>query len=217
MLEPYQSELLSMSLSVLGSSLAGAIIAAYLFRNVFTTKFIIIAFVLSVGMIFVSFAAAETSNAVMVLGAMLLFGACSGCTLGGFVIAVTHEHPRAKEVVGITVGIVAISTFAAAAVGMFSGYNFQSLGAYLFIGLLILIGIGVLQLFIRVEKKTDLIIGGIASVFWVVYMVYNFNKVVHGYDEASWRAAADIGMNTYLDMVNLFIRLLPIIAEALSK
>jgi FtsH-binding integral membrane protein len=213
---PEQSQLLNMSMWVVGSSLAGCILAAWFFRNIINWAIIIIGFIASIALMFVAFAIAQTNNGFLVLLASFLFGATSGCTLGGFILAVTENHSRAKEVVAITVGIVAIATVATAVVGIFSGYNFQGLGTYLFTGLLILIGIVIFQIFFQVSKKTDLVIGAMASVFWVVYLLYDFNKVVDKYDQATWEAALDIGMNVYLNMVNLFVRLLPIIADALD-
>lgn len=206
-----------MSMAVMGSSFLGAILAAWFLRKAFSLGLILFSLVSAIAMIFVTQWAAGTEQAVFVLGCSFFFGAFSGCPFGGFTIAVTHKHPRAQEVVGITIGAVALSTLLAAAVGMYSGYEFQWLDNWLFAGLIILILVGILKLIFGVKGILDLIIGILASLFWVIYLVHDFNKVVDKYDTASWQAAVEIGMGIYLEMANLFVQLLPLIAKLLDK
>lgn len=215
-MEPYQVQLFSMSMFLVGCMLVGTAPSAWALRNTHSWSIVIGSFVVSIGLIFVVMYASYTQNAILVGGASLLFGGSVGATLGSFAVAVTHGRRRGAEAVALTLGIVALSTMAAAVIGMLSGFNFQGIGGVMFTLLLFLLGISILMIFVRLGKIWELIIGSAASVFWFVYLIYDFNKVVHKYTEATWPAAAEIAMNIYLDMVNLFIRLLPIIVELLD-
>lgn len=213
---PSQVQLLVMVIQLLSVMLMGAVVSAWLLRNYFSWPLVIGSFVVTIILIFVMVGVAGTGNTFATLIIGTLFGAAIGADLGGFTLAVTDGRKRGREAVAITLAIVAGSTVMAAAVGMFTGYNFQGWGGPLFIGLLLLIGVGLFQLFVRLNRITELIIGAVASLFWVIYLIYDFNKVVDLYEEATWSAAAEIAMNVFLDMVNLFVRLLPIIAELLE-
>lgn len=96
-----------------------------------------------------------------------------------------------------------------------SGFNFQGLNGIMLTILLGLIGLGILALFIRFNKVLELLIGIGASIFWMVYLVVDFNRIVSQYHEATASAALQIAMKIYADLINLFVQLLPIIVQIL--
>lgn len=213
---PFQAELLTMVFILLSAMMAGAVLSAWILKEYFSLGFILLSFVVTLALIFVMAAVAQTGNATAILAVSFLFGAALGADLGGFTVAVLKDRSRGTEAFVLTIAIVAGSTFLAAVVGLFSGFNFQGLGGPLFMGLFVLIGISVFGIFVRMGKVMEMVIGLAASAFWVVYMIYDFNKVVDKYEVASWGNAAYIAMDIMLDIVNLFVRLLPIIVEILD-
>lgn len=213
---PYQVDLLAMSFMLLGAMFVGAAVSAFLFRNIYNWVFIIAAFLVAIAMIFGCLAAAETNNVLLILGSAGLFGAAIGASLGGFVLAVTDGHERGAEAVMVTLSILAVVTVVTGVIGLLSGFNFQGMGGVMFIILLVILGITFVGLFVRWNKVTEMVIGLGVSLFFAIYMIYDFNKAIHLYKEATWSAAMDIAMNLFLDMVNIFVRLLPIILDAMD-
>lgn len=213
---PFQAELLTMVFILLSAMMAGAILSAWILKEYFSLGFIFLSFIITVALIFVMSAVAQTGNATAILAVSFLFGAALGADLGGFTAAVLKDKSRGPEIFALTITIVAGSTFLAAIIGLFSGFNFQGLGGPLFVGLIVLIGVSAVGIFVRMGKLAELVIGLAASAFWVIYMIYDFNKVVDKYETASWEAAAYISMDLMLDIVNLFVRVLIIVAEVMD-
>ena len=208
--------LFTMVLQLLSVILMGAVMSAWLLRNHFTWPLIICSSVVSIILLSVTYGAASTGSFFVTMASGTLFGASIGVNLGGFTLAVTKGSKRGREAVALTLGVLAVSTLAAAIIGMLSGTNFQAWASLLFLGLLVLIGFGIIQIFVRPGRIVELIFGSVASFFWILYLVYDFNKVVDLYSKATPSAAAEITMNIFMDMVNLFVRLLPIIVEILD-
>lgn len=218
-----QELLLERAMSILLIMLASASISAWAFRTVSGCGFLIGTFVASIVGIFLCIGAAATDNVALIALASTFFGGAVGATLGSFALAVGESkglsEAKIGQAVAITIGTVFLATLIAAAIGLFGGVNFQGLGSILFMGLFVLIGISLLGLVIRNSLWTEMLIGGAASIFWVIYLIYDFNKVVTVFVETngSWADAMHVAMNVFLDMINLFIRLLPIIMEIMDK
>lgn len=215
-MEPYQVELLTMVMVLLSVMVVSAAASAYAFRNIFGWPFFIGSFVLAIVLIFVSVFVGTTNNPVLIIPAVAMFGAAMGATLGSFILAVTHGKKRGAEAVMVTLAVIAIAMLVTAVIGLMSGFNFQGFGGILFAILLGILGITVIGIFVKFNKVVEMIIGLGISFFFMVYMVYDFNKVVDLYNEASWRAAMEIAMNIFLDLLNIFVRLLPIIVDILD-
>ena len=201
---------------LMGAMFVGAAASAYIFRNVRSCGFVIAATVVMIAMIFVASAVAATNNALLSVGVAFLFGASVGSILGSFVLMVTEGHERGAEAVLVTLAILGVVTVCAGVIGLTSGYNFQGMGGTLFAILIGIVAISLIGLFVRWGKVMEMVIGLGVSLFFVVYMVYDFNKAVALYTEATWSAAMDIAMNLFLDLVNIFVRLLPIILDAMD-
>jgi len=104
--------------------------------------------------------------------------------------------------------VCGLATAAAALVGLFSGIDFSGLQVVMFGGLFLLIGIGVVALFVRFNKVTELIISFVSAAFWCLYLVVDFNRIVG--QESTWSEAMNIAMKIYLDIVNLLLQVIKI-------
>lgn len=221
-MEQYQLDLLIKSLFLVGIMSIGAAGSAYTFRNFFNLVTIIGGFLATVALIFVNAFVIEPSNSVALMVPFdLVFGASWGFTLGGFVIAVARSKGKeeiAGKAVMLTLGVMAIATICAAGIGLLTGFNFQGLNGVMFFGLLLLIGISTAAFFIRFNRVTEWIIGVAASIFWVIYLVIDFNRIVtlYGHNQANWTAAQQVAVQIFADLVNLFVRLFPLILDAMS-
>lgn len=216
-----QVELLKMAVEILITMMLSGALAAWFFRHVFNWALIIGMFIVSIVLIFVSIPVSQSGNVPVIFFISMLFGASVAADFGGFALILGQERGLSPKTtfkgVGIAFGITSVATIFAGVVGIYSGFNFQWLGPWLLGGLLILIGIGIAGIVGLVTKRAEYAIGIAASVFWVVYMMYDFNKVVDRYGEATWPAAMEIAMNLYLDIINFLIRILPYVLDALDN
>lgn len=215
-MEAYQIDLLIKVTQLLFILVGSAALSAYLFRNVFNWPFVIGSFIVSIILIFVAVGVGNTGNPLLVFPVMAMFGSAIGSTLGSFTLAVTDGKERGRDAVIITLAIIAVSMLVTAAIGLLSGFNFQGMGGVMFAILLGIVALSLIGLFVKWNKVVEMVIGLGVSLFFMIYLVYDFNKVVSLYHESTWGAAVDIAMNLFLDMVNIFVRLLPIIVEVLD-
>ena len=92
--------------------------------------------------------------------------------------------------------------------------NFDFLGGFLFITLLILIAMGLINAFFIKSQMMSLVRAYIGAVIFTLYLLYDFNQLEKKAGDESWSTAIDISVNIYLDIINLFIDLLEILAES---
>ena len=227
-----QTLLLERAISLLLIMLASASVSAYVFRNVQSCAFMIGTFILSIVGIFAAIFAAQTGNIFLIALASVFFGASVGSILGMFVIASVAalnakrasgesrktnpvDPKKVVEAIAITIGVMFVTTLIAAGVGLFSGVNFQGLGSILFMGLFVVMGISLVGIVIKRRLWMETMLGLGVSAFWVVYLVYDFNKVVTKFIETdgSWVDAMEVAMGIFLDLVNLFVWLFPLILD----
>ena len=217
---PEQTELLTMALSLLTTMMLFGALAAWFFRNYFSCSFIVIAFLVSVALIFLAIPISQSGNVPLIFFVSACFGASVAADFGGFALLLGRQRDLEPETVfrgvAIAFGITTIVTILAGAIGIYGGINFQGMGAWLFAGLWVLIGLGVAGIVGWISERAEYFIGIGASVFWGIYMIYNFNKVVDLYTEATWPAAMDIAMNLYLDIINFLVRILPYVLDAMD-
>lgn len=215
-MQPHEVELLTMVMMLLGAMTVSATISAYTFRNLFSCGFILAAFVATIAMIIITAMFHQTNNPLIAFGLAIGLGATIGADLGGFVIAVTKGKKRGAEAVFVTLAIMAVMTVCAALIGLLSGYNFQGIGGIMFVVLLGIVGLSTIMIFVKFNKITEMIIGGAVSAFFFVYMIYDFNQIVDKFDDATWGNAIQVSLGIFLDLVNIFVRLLPIIVEIMD-
>jgi FtsH-binding integral membrane protein len=219
---PGQALLLERALTLVLLLLGSASISAWVFKEIRGCGFLIGTFIASILGIFLMYGAATTGNIALITLASVFFGGSVGATLGSFAIAVGESKglntTKIVQAVAITIGTVFLATLLAGMIGLFSGVNFQGLGSILFMGLFVLIGISLLGIVVKNSLWMEMALGIGASIFWVIYLIYDFNKIVTRFVETNgeWTHAVEVAMGIFLDMINLFIRLLPIIMEIMA-
>ena len=94
--------------------------------------------------------------------------------------------------------------------------DFSFLGIFLWIALLALIVVEFLNAFIFKSERRRIIYSYCGIVVFSLYLIYDFNyleKAIAAGDN-SWGTAVRIAVNLYLDIINLFLDLLQILAES---
>jgi len=107
------------------------------------------------------------------------------------------------------------AVFATAALVSVSSIDFSFLGMFLFIALLLLIVVQFLNMFFFKSSQLSLIKAYFGVLIFTLYLIYDFNRLesLIAQGETSWSAAIDIAVNLYLDIINLFLELLQILAD----
>ena len=108
-----------------------------------------------------------------------------------------------------------LAVFASAALVSVSSIDFSFLGMFLFIALLLLVAVSILNIFFFKSSRISLIKAYFGVLIFTLYLVYDFNMLESqmAQGETSWSVAIDIAVNIYLDIINLFLSLLEILAE----
>ena len=108
-----------------------------------------------------------------------------------------------------------LAVFATAALVSVSSIDFSFLGMFLFIALLLLVAVSILNIFFFKSSRISLIKAYFGVLIFTLYLVYDFNMLESqmAQGETSWSVAIDIAVNIYLDIINLFLSLLEILAE----
>ncbi|KAL3849897.1 hypothetical protein ACJIZ3_011779 [Penstemon smallii] len=85
------------------------------------------------------------------------------------------------------------------------GQDFNFLGPFLFGGIVVLMLFSMIQIFFPLGHISTMIYGGVASIIFCGYIVYDTDNLIkrYTYDQYIWAAVA-----LYLDVINLFLSLL---------
>ncbi|HMQ09680.1 MAG TPA: Bax inhibitor-1 family protein [Oligoflexia bacterium] len=130
------------------------------------------------------------------------------------------QNPQYKEqwqkIVNKAILGVALSVILTAAIVYLSPVDFGYLGGFLLISLILLIVMGLANVFYFKSERLSLIKSYIGALIFIIYLLYDFNQLekLHALGETSWQAAIDVAVNIYLDMINLFLDLLEILADS---
>ncbi|XP_073145282.1 protein LIFEGUARD 2-like [Henckelia pumila] len=91
------------------------------------------------------------------------------------------------------------------------GQDFNFLGPFLFGGIIVLLLFSVIQIFFPLGKISVMIYGGLASIIFCGYIIYDTDNLIkrYTYDQYIWAAVA-----LYLDVINLFLSLLNVLRAA---
>ncbi|MCO5575519.1 hypothetical protein L7F22_029320 [Adiantum nelumboides] len=87
------------------------------------------------------------------------------------------------------------------------GYDFSFLGPILFASLMIIIVFIIIQVFFPLGRLSHMIIGGIASLIFSGYIIYDTDNLIkrYTYDQYVWAS-----VSLYLDIINLFLSLMTV-------
>lgn len=111
--------------------------------------------------------------------------------------------------------LTAICALATGVIAFFSGVNFEGLGKYLFVALLLFIVLRIATIFIKIDRVKHKVLAMFGIVLFNLYLVYDFNKLSRENkmaDQNTWTNALDIAINLYLDLINLFLNILDFIS-----
>ena len=94
--------------------------------------------------------------------------------------------------------------------------DFSFLGIFLWISLLALIFVEILNAFIFKSERRRVMYSYAGVVIFSLYLIYDFNALEKAIarGDNSWGTAVDIAVNLYLDIINLFLDLLEILAAS---
>ncbi len=92
--------------------------------------------------------------------------------------------------------------------------DFSFLGGFLFVALSLLVLMSLLNVFFFKSKMKSLVMSYCGAVIFTLYLFYDFDQLKKHAGDESWATAIDISVNIYLDIINLFLDLLEILAEA---
>lgn len=108
----------------------------------------------------------------------------------------------------------ALAVFCTAGIVFLTSIDFSFLGGFLFIALIMLVVMGLANVFFFKSKLLSLVRAYIGAVIFTLYLLYDFDRLEKMKGDESWSTAIDIAINLYLDIINLFLDLLEILAEA---
>jgi len=118
-----------------------------------------------------------------------------------------YQGPIVLEALALTaavvVGLTAYTFWASR-----QGYDFGFLGPLLFASLLVLIVWGFIQIFFKPGPFGQFIFALIGALIFSAYIIYDTDNIIkrHSFDEYVWAS-----VSLYLDIINLFLRLLEIL------
>ena len=116
-----------------------------------------------------------------------------------------------QAMVGTTLAVIIAGTIVA-----FIPTDFSFLGIFLWIALLALIVVEILNAFVFKSERRRILYSYCGVVIFSLYLIYDFNyleKAIAAGDN-SWGTAVNIAVNLYLDIINLFLDLLEILAAS---
>ncbi len=108
----------------------------------------------------------------------------------------------------------AFAVLATAGMVFLTNIDFSFLGAFLFIALIILIVMGLLNIFFFKSALISLLQAYAGVVIFTGYLLYDFNILEKSAGDDSWGTAVRIAVNIYLDIINIFLNLLAILSSS---
>jgi FtsH-binding integral membrane protein len=108
----------------------------------------------------------------------------------------------------------ALAVITTACVVFTTDIDFDFLGRFLFIALLMLVVMGLINAFFIRSRIVSLAKAYIGAVVFTLYLLFDFNQLEKKAGDESWSTAINISVNIYLDIVNLFLDLLQILADS---
>jgi len=138
---------------------------------------------------------------------MALFTASSGFSLGVYFIA---YNDTAQKALSLTV----LTTFLTGLVAMYSGLDFEWMGKFLFIALIILVIYSLIRIFVRIRGQKFMAALGV--LIFTGYLLFDFNRLAKAKAIAvanNWDTALNFAISIYLDIINLFISLMNLMSS----
>ncbi len=107
-----------------------------------------------------------------------------------------------------------LAVVSTAAIVFLTSIDFSFLQGFLYISLIILILMGLLNAFFFRSSLISLIKAYVGAVIFTLYLLFDFDRLEKMAGDESWGAAINIAVSIYLDIINLFLDILEILAES---
>lgn len=120
------------------------------------------------------------------------------------------------EFVARVVALTALVTILCGLIGTYSNLVGSRLESILFWALLALLAAYTLRLFLKLTEEGERLIAFFGVIVFVGYLLVDFNRIAYEEKkgENNWSVAMDIAINIYLDIINLLLQLLELLAES---
>ena len=151
------------------------------------------------------FAVTALRNSVWGIVALLAFTFVAGVFLGPILQAALHLKNGA-QLVGMAAGGTGLIFFSLASYATVTKKDFDFMGKFLFIGLIMLVIASLANLFFQVPVMS-LVISAIAVLIFSAYILYDVSQIING-GETNYVMAT---MGLYLDIYNIFVNLLSLL------
>lgn len=149
-----------------------------------------------------------------------IFSALMGWSMGPAIesISAKKRGPASSgnwsDILSQALGATALAVLATACMVFLTNIDFGFLGAFLFIALLILIIMGVVNIFFIKSERFQLIKAYLGVLIFTGYLLFDFNRLEKLAHSDAWSDAIRISVSLYLDIINLFLSLLAIFADS---
>jgi modulator of FtsH protease len=197
----------SMAIAV---GIGGALIAMNTSLVYFSVQHPFIGLIVFLGMAI--FASSSAGNPTRALPTLLGFTFVSGVIISPTLFAIAHGYIR-----GTGPGVIYDALFLTSLVfGALTAYvfitkkDFSYMGASLMIGLFMVIGISVVNLFVQ-SSTIDLALSSIIVILFSGFILYDTSRILRNAHEIPPTLAA---LNLYLDFLNLFMAILRLLSRS---
>ena len=159
--------------------------------------------IVSLGLLFLTWL---MRNSVLGLVAIFAFTGWEGYWIGP-VISHYLSYPNGPHLVATAAGLTGFVFLSLSGYALITRKSFEFLGGFLFSGLLVLVGIGVLNLFIDMPALS-LALSAAGVMVFCGYVLYDTSRIIHGGQSNYIMATVEL----YLDILNLFLDLLRLLS-----
>lgn len=135
-------------------------------------------------------------------------------TLCEAILVATISATYSTDVVLLAVGITAAVTLGLTSYAMQTKRDFTAAGGILFSLLFALVMAGILSMFVH-TRVMNIVIAGVGAAIFSAYIVFDVQLIMGGgHAELSPDEYVFAALNIYLDVINLFLQLLQLIAQS---
>lgn len=124
-----------------------------------------------------------------------------------------HMHEKWRNVINQALTATTLAVFVTAGTVFLTNFDFSFLQGFLFMALLLLIIMGILNTLFFKSRIVSLLGAYFGAVIFTFYLLFDFNRLEKMAGDESWATAIEISVSLYLDIINLFLDLLTILAE----
>ena len=168
---------------------------------------LLMSFLVSIGLLFGTYI---FRNSVLGLVAIFAFTGWDGYWLGP-IISHYLSFPNGPQLVAASAGLTGVVFLSLSGYALITRKSFNFLGGFLFTGLLVLVGLGIMNLFLQMPALW-LALSAAGVLVFCGYILYDTSRIIHG-GETNYIMAT---VALYLDILNLFLDLLRLLSVFMS-